>query len=433
VAALQSNEFIAKCPKSLQIGLVSCAEWVECAPYQVLFRQNDTGDSFYSLFRGVVTITVRGDKGNGDIVFEKEFEKGYSFGELSLVLGKPRAATVTVGATGCDLLKISKMDYDRLLRSDDLQSIKALRDFLITVPSLQSLSVDTIDSLLPYCKLNRYPRGQVLFKQDEVAEKVFIIRSGRLKLVNKLTVQERFDSAKITTRYDIADAIMESSASTQTKWKSVKKRMRSREIHVGSLVSRNVSCPTIPLSIAGTADAANKQSQVLHGETLTVAADAEVVEISMEDYLKYMPREAQEQIQDTQYRRRIYSTPSEKRSPSDLKYVQLEILKNSFFAELDTSYPGTVASLSEVLQLRSLINGDAIVRSGTPSDWMHVILKGGAVIEREEHALQATIERAFEGEILGELAVSKEKTYDFSAYALYDGTEVRTVYAQYRI
>ena len=68
-----------------------------------------------------------------------------------------------------DLLKLSKTDYDRLctassnrtfnltgfcrlLRSDDLQSIKSLRDFLITVPSLQSLSVDTV---------GEEPRGSV--------------------------------------------------------------------------------------------------------------------------------------------------------------------------------------------------------------------------------------------------------------------------------
>ena len=80
---------------------------------EVIIKQNDTGDIFYILDEG---------KAHAEKVFEdgkpaenvKEYGSCDYFGELALLKGEPRAATI-IADTDCKLLSLDRMAFKRLL------------------------------------------------------------------------------------------------------------------------------------------------------------------------------------------------------------------------------------------------------------------------------------------------------------------------------
>ena len=79
----------------------------------IIIKQNDTGDIFYIIDEG---------KCHAEKVFEdgkqpekvKDYESCDYFGELALLKGEPRAATI-IADTDCRLLALDRMAFKRLL------------------------------------------------------------------------------------------------------------------------------------------------------------------------------------------------------------------------------------------------------------------------------------------------------------------------------
>ena len=79
---------------------------------ETLMHQNDQGESFYVLVQG----TVKGSIANTDAARPIEFElhPGALFGEMSLLTGLPRSATMTA-VTDCELLEFDRAAFAHLL------------------------------------------------------------------------------------------------------------------------------------------------------------------------------------------------------------------------------------------------------------------------------------------------------------------------------
>ena len=79
---------------------------------ETLMRQNDDGESFYVLVRG----KVHGGIASSDTArpIEFELEPGALFGEMSLLTGLPRSATMTA-VTDCELLEFDRTAFTHLL------------------------------------------------------------------------------------------------------------------------------------------------------------------------------------------------------------------------------------------------------------------------------------------------------------------------------
>jgi CRP-like cAMP-binding protein len=79
---------------------------------EVLMRQNDQGESFYVLVNG----TLHGSIENSDTQHNVEFDlgRGTLFGEMSMLTGLPRSATITA-VTDCELLEFDRRAFACLL------------------------------------------------------------------------------------------------------------------------------------------------------------------------------------------------------------------------------------------------------------------------------------------------------------------------------
>lgn len=80
-----------------------------------LCRQGEAGDSFYVIHTGRVGIFSK--NGSGQPVRVAQLEDGAFFGEMSLLTGAPRSATVTA-ETDVEVLHVSKQDFAGLLQAD---------------------------------------------------------------------------------------------------------------------------------------------------------------------------------------------------------------------------------------------------------------------------------------------------------------------------
>jgi CRP-like cAMP-binding protein len=87
---------------------------------EVLFRAGDPGDALYIVGRGkveVLTDDPRDAQISGSAI--AVLGQGHAFGEMSLLSGEPRTATIRA-VEDTDLLKIDKGDFERLVATDPL-------------------------------------------------------------------------------------------------------------------------------------------------------------------------------------------------------------------------------------------------------------------------------------------------------------------------
>ena len=88
--------------------------WTELAGGATLFREGDRGEDVYIVVNGRLRVTMSDRAAPGGQRVVEEAGRGQAVGELALLTGEPRAATVTA-VRDSDLLRLSRGSFDRLL------------------------------------------------------------------------------------------------------------------------------------------------------------------------------------------------------------------------------------------------------------------------------------------------------------------------------
>jgi CRP-like cAMP-binding protein len=84
--------------------------------HEVLFRAGDRGDALYIVAKGKVVVMERDEKGEHTLA---ELESGQTFGEMALLTGGPRTATVRA-VEASELLRIDREDFLDLIARDSV-------------------------------------------------------------------------------------------------------------------------------------------------------------------------------------------------------------------------------------------------------------------------------------------------------------------------
>ena len=111
---LQSEAFI-KIPPSMIQSLLIKMETLPVKAGDVVIRQGDRGDYFYTLHEGRCAVT-RKDSPDGEEQLLAELHEGDSFGEDALVTDTRRNATVSMLTDGL-LMRLAKKDFIELLKN----------------------------------------------------------------------------------------------------------------------------------------------------------------------------------------------------------------------------------------------------------------------------------------------------------------------------
>lgn len=146
-------------------------------PGDVIIQQGDEGDNFYIIDQGEVDIFLNNE-------YSSTIGEGGSFGELALIYGTPRAATVKA-KNEVKLWGIDRDSYRRILMGSTIRRRKMYQEFLSRVPILDNLDqwerLTVADALEPV----RFEDGEVVVRQGEPGDDFFIITEGTAKVLQK--------------------------------------------------------------------------------------------------------------------------------------------------------------------------------------------------------------------------------------------------------
>ena len=154
-------------------------------PGSVIFSKNDYTNSFYSIFAGEVEVEV----GNGPGIISGA---GNFFGELSLLSGRRRSATILAGQD-CVLVETPRKTMNKLLSS--VASAKKVLDetFILRTIQARFAPETTLSDLQPIASsvvMKEFQAGEIIFNEGDEADALHLIRSGSVSVLKKYGSRE---------------------------------------------------------------------------------------------------------------------------------------------------------------------------------------------------------------------------------------------------
>lgn len=151
-----------------------------------IFKRNDYSNSFFSIVSGSVKIV--GDSPANDILLDH----GQFFGEMGLISGRRRSATAVAGLD-CLLVETPRRAMLKLLstvdtvrRNLDLVALRrAVRKYVAGTVTETDLS-----AMVDNATIRHYKAGEALFHEGDVADGLYLIRSGSVMVSHVLGGRE---------------------------------------------------------------------------------------------------------------------------------------------------------------------------------------------------------------------------------------------------
>ena len=144
-------------------------------------------------------LKYEGDNINASELLDEDFieicrlSAGACFGELALIDGKPRMATIKC-VTRCHFLTLNRSHYNKYLH--EIEKKHKIQKVVIIqkIPILSKLTKNFVHNRLSHNLHEKDTvRGQYLFRQGELAENIFIVLEG-LFLITKITEKTKEES-----------------------------------------------------------------------------------------------------------------------------------------------------------------------------------------------------------------------------------------------
>ncbi len=160
---------------------------------EAVFREGDRGDRFYVVRSGTLEVANVGADGTERPL--RNLERGRSFGEIALLEGRPRTATVRA-LTPVDVFSIDKGTFDRAF-AGRVEVSEELRADLRSVGLIRSLepfrTLDDGDAvrLAKGSDWASYAPGERIVKQGDEARSFFVVASGQVEVVENRRVRGR--------------------------------------------------------------------------------------------------------------------------------------------------------------------------------------------------------------------------------------------------
>lgn len=147
-------------------------------PGKVVFLRNDYTDTFWSIIEGSVDVEL----GNGKTI---KLGKGEFFGELGLISGRRRTATIRAAEPNTLLLETPRKQIIKLMNS--VVAVKRTLDETFMMRTLQLSLFPEADKaflsrVVKQATMKNFKKGDVLFKEGDIGDAVYVIRKGSVKI-----------------------------------------------------------------------------------------------------------------------------------------------------------------------------------------------------------------------------------------------------------
>jgi len=157
---------------------------------EVIFRRNDYTNSFYTILDGNVEVELPArDGGKGQRI---QLGTGEFFGEMSLLSGRRRSATVYAGPD-CVLIESPRREINKLISSVD--TARGVIDRYFIIRAIQSTfapraAAEELAAVASGAALHRFRPDEPLFHEGDEADCLHLIRSGSVAVSRQLGGRE---------------------------------------------------------------------------------------------------------------------------------------------------------------------------------------------------------------------------------------------------
>jgi CRP-like cAMP-binding protein len=165
---------------------------------QTIFEKGDTSDVLYLVKSGWVKIIT------GESTVLASMGPGSLLGEADLFMGRPRS-TGALAATNVSLWALSDQDLEKLIAEEPKIGVKLslafgsriaqLNYYLVEkslrgITAFSDLSEEELLTIATRLTVEEHRRGDVIYRSEESAEALYIIESGRVKLIPVVSGEE---------------------------------------------------------------------------------------------------------------------------------------------------------------------------------------------------------------------------------------------------
>ena len=156
---------------------------------EIVFSKNEYTNSFYSIIEGGVVVESNSPSGAA-IAFQ--LGKGEFFGELGLISGRRRTATIRAGKRTL-LLETPRRSMLKLIAS--VESVRRSLDKVMMKRAVQQYLSATIresevDYLIEGATIKRYATNEALFNEGDAADGLYLIRRGSVTVSRRIAGKE---------------------------------------------------------------------------------------------------------------------------------------------------------------------------------------------------------------------------------------------------
>ncbi|TKS92311.1 I-alpha regulatory subunit cAMP-dependent protein kinase type [Collichthys lucidus] len=151
---------------------------------ETVIQQGDEGDNFYVIDQGEMDVYVNNE-------WVTSIGEGGSFGELALIYGTPRAASVRA-KSNVKLWGIDRESYRRILMGSTLRKRKMYEEFLSKVSILESLDKWERLTVADALETVQFEDGQKIVVQGQPGDEFFIILEGTAAVLQRRSEDEEF-------------------------------------------------------------------------------------------------------------------------------------------------------------------------------------------------------------------------------------------------
>lgn len=157
------------------------------------------GTNFYIILAGSVDVLIQAPikDENGQMILSlqkfAEFNTGDYFGESAIMdpMIRPRSTTI-ICKENCHILMLDRVPYNEFLGEKHRQDLDKTIEFLMVNPLFRPWNAKTLRTWAYLFKMeHKYNRNAVLYKEGDIPEDVFIIKSGRVVCTKVIAIHKR--------------------------------------------------------------------------------------------------------------------------------------------------------------------------------------------------------------------------------------------------
>jgi CRP-like cAMP-binding protein/Fe-S-cluster-containing hydrogenase component 2 len=162
-------------------------------PGESITTEGDFGNTFFVLIRGTVAVTSGPEARR-----LATLGAGSIFGEMTLISGLPRNATITT-LEPCEAIEIPRRAFEQWMKSpgpfrtimDQTYIERGLADHLLSIPDFAGIDPRIVHELVKKVRLRIFSKDEVIIREGDNADSFYLIREGYVRVVKAMAGGEQ--------------------------------------------------------------------------------------------------------------------------------------------------------------------------------------------------------------------------------------------------